>query len=452
MVEASGLACDHVHRYPEDIALLADAGLECYRFSVEWSRVEPEEGRFSERWLDHYRSMAACCASHGMLAVVTLHHFTNPRWIVRAGAWEEPHTARRFARYCAMVAEALGDLAALIITVNEPNIVALLGYENGVFPPGRRDRGARMSVTDTFIDAHRRAVEAIRAVRPQLPVGLALAMADWQALPGGELELEQTRRLREDVFLEAAKGDDFVGVNTYTRHRLGASGWAGNEPGEELTAAGYEFWPQVLESGSPACAGPTWRRDGRCSLRCRCWPDASRSTCGSCTSRATPFPARCRTWPTTRSRAARAMTPTRGGRRSARPIRGSPGALRNVVGAAIAHGAAGGGHMPSVSWIAGITTPTRPLILAACWSMGRRSGRRPSSGTACHGSTWPRSKRATRARPMRGLIASGATGSRAGAESWGAHVAHPPSCRRRVWIRRDVWPGTHIRAAWRAEG
>jgi beta-glucosidase len=248
VVEPSGLACDHLHRYPEDIALLADAGLDCYRFSVEWSRIEPEEGRFSPRWLDHYRSMAACCASHGMLAVLTLHHFTNPRWIVRAGGWEEPHTARRFARFCAMVAEALGDLAALIITVNEPNIVALLGYENGVFPPGKRDRTARLRVTDTFIDAHRRAVGAIRAARPEVPVGMALAMADWQGLPGGERELEQTRRLREDVFLEATEGDDFVGVNTYTRHRIGPSGWAGNEPGVELTAAGYEYWPQALEA------------------------------------------------------------------------------------------------------------------------------------------------------------------------------------------------------------
>ena len=83
-----------------------------------------------------------------------------------------------FARFCATVAEALGDLAAPIITVNEPNIVALLGYENGVFPPGKRDRGARLRATKTFIDAHRRAVDAIRAARPEVPVGMALAMAD----------------------------------------------------------------------------------------------------------------------------------------------------------------------------------------------------------------------------------------------------------------------------------
>ncbi len=182
-----------------------------------------------------------------MLAVPTLHHFTNPRSLARAGGWEDPRTARRFARYCAVVSEALGDLAAVFITINEPNIVALLGYENGTFPPGKRDEAARLRVTDTFIDAHRRAVEAIRQIAPGTPVGMALAMADWQALPGGERELEKIRRLREDVFLEATEADDFVGVNTYTRHRIGPDGWMGNEPGVELTTAGYEFWPEALE-------------------------------------------------------------------------------------------------------------------------------------------------------------------------------------------------------------
>jgi beta-glucosidase len=248
VVEAAGLACDHVHRHPQDIALLARMGMNCYRFSVEWSRIEPEEGKFSERWLSHYRRMAACCRQHGLVPIVTLHHFTNPRWIAGAGGWEHPGTAERFERFSSVVTEALGDVIGMAITINEPNIPALLGFENGVFPPGKRDRAARIRVSEIFIDAHRRAVAAIRSVLADLPVGMALAMADWQALPGGEEELAETRRLREDIFLQATAGDDFVGVNTYTRHRIGPQGWVGNEPGVECTAAGYEFWPEALEA------------------------------------------------------------------------------------------------------------------------------------------------------------------------------------------------------------
>jgi beta-glucosidase len=248
VAQPAGLACDHVHRYGQDIALLARVGLNCYRFSIEWSRIEPQEGRFSKRWLRHYRAMAGRCRRHGLTPVVTLHHFTNPRWIAAAGGWEQPATAERFARFSRVVIDALGDLAGLVITINEPNIPALLGYENGVFPPGRRDRAGRIRVSEIFIEAHRRAVEAIRGVHPGLPVGLALAMADWQALAGGEQHLAETRRLREDIFLKATGGDDFVGVNAYTRHRIGLDGWVGNEPGVELTAAGYEYWPEALEA------------------------------------------------------------------------------------------------------------------------------------------------------------------------------------------------------------
>jgi beta-glucosidase len=244
--EPSGDACDHVNRYADDIALLAGLGLNTYRFSIEWSRIEPEPGRFSQRWLDHYRAMLEACRAHGLLPVLTFHHFTNPRWIAADGGWENARTAERFGRFCARVTAELGDLMALAITINEPNIPALLGYEEGWHPPGKRDRGARLRATEVLIDGHRRAVEAIRGARPDLPVGMALAMADWQALSGGEDGLAEIRRLREDVFLDATEGDSFVGVNAYTRHRIGPQGWLGNEVGVELTGTGWEFWPEAL--------------------------------------------------------------------------------------------------------------------------------------------------------------------------------------------------------------
>jgi beta-glucosidase len=244
--EPAGAACDHLNRYPDDIRLLADLGLNSYRFSVEWSRIEPEPGRFDDRWLAHYRQMCATCREHGLLPIVTLHHFTNPAWVAEQGGWEAEATAQHFGRFAGCVLGVLGDLIGVLVTINEPNIVALLGYEEALFPPGKRDRAARLRATETFIAAHRLAVAAAREQRPRLPVGLALAMADWQALPGGEAERDEWRRLREDVFLDATGDDDFVGVNTYTRHRIGPGGWIGTEEGVELTVMGYEFWPEAV--------------------------------------------------------------------------------------------------------------------------------------------------------------------------------------------------------------
>lgn len=246
--EPSGDACDHLFRYPDDIALLADLGFGAYRFSVEWARVEPEEGEFSEQWLDHYRRVAATCRERGITPVATLHHFTSPRWVDADGSWGNRVTAERFARYAGRVAAHLGDLLGSVCTINEPNIVALYGYRVGVFPPGRATTEARTSAIDTFVAGHRKAVDAVRETASDVPVGLTLSMADYQAVEGGETRLDAYRRRMEDVFLESLEGDDFVGVQTYTRERIGPEGRLPPEEGVETTLMAYEFWPRALEA------------------------------------------------------------------------------------------------------------------------------------------------------------------------------------------------------------
>jgi beta-glucosidase len=247
-VDVSGDACDSFNRYPEDIALVAGLGLGAYRFSVEWSRVEPEEGEFSTVALDHYRRMAATCHEHGLTPVVTFHHFTHPRWLAAAGTWEALHAPDRFARYCERVATHLGDLIGMACTLNEPNVVATMGWRHGLFPPRVRDRVRRDVVNQALVTAHRKAVEAIRSGPGHPPVGLTLSMTDFQVEPGGEAWLERIRRPSEDVFLEATEGDDFIGVQTYTRARIGSQGSLGGEDGVPTTQMGYEFWPEALEA------------------------------------------------------------------------------------------------------------------------------------------------------------------------------------------------------------
>ena len=245
-LDVSGDACDSFNRYPEDIALIADLGLGAYRFSLEWSRIEPEEGEFSTVALDHYRRMAATCHEHGILPVVTFHHFTHPRWLAAQGTWEAPNAPDLFARYCEKVTAHLGDLIGMACTINEPNVVATMGWRMGLFPPRVRDRTRRDVVNAAMVSAHRKAIDVIRSGPGDFPVGITVSMTDFQLEPGGEEWIERLRKPNEDVFLEATGGDDFIGVQTYTRMRVGADGALPAEDGVRTTQMGYEVWPEAL--------------------------------------------------------------------------------------------------------------------------------------------------------------------------------------------------------------
>jgi beta-glucosidase len=263
--EPSGDACDHYHRYREDIALLAALGFNAYRFSIEWARVEPEKGEFSPAQLEHYRRMLAACHEHGIKPVVTLHHFTSPRWIAARGGWESGETAPLFALYCERVAKYLGDLFTIVCTINELNLGTVL-QQSGILPsddaivgsPWRRAAARIMGVDpemfssfpfcvrsrsrDVLLEAHGRAVQILRAAG-NCAVGMTVAMFDLQAAPGGEDVRDRVAAESQDLFLEAARADDFIGVQCYTRQRIGARGPLPPEPGAEFTQMGYELWP-----------------------------------------------------------------------------------------------------------------------------------------------------------------------------------------------------------------
>ena len=190
--------------------------------------------------------------------VVTFHHFTTPTWLTSKGGWESGVAVERFGRFCTVVAESLGDVMARACTVNEPNIVATMGWHAGMFPPGKRDVELSRRVAAHFVDAHRLAVESIRSAAPGVPVGLTLSMTDYQLAPGGERQLASIRHHAEDVFLDAIAGDDFLGVQVYTRMLVGPDGWAGNEEGVPVLDMGYEFYPASLGN----CLRRAWEYTG----------------------------------------------------------------------------------------------------------------------------------------------------------------------------------------------
>ncbi len=246
VAEPSGDACDSWDRWREDVALVRELGLNTYRFSIEWSRIEPEEGEWSHAAIDHYRRIGEALREDGIQPVVTFHHFTSPRWFAARGGWTVPDAPDVFARFCERAARELAPVLGRVCTINEPGVVAIMGCLMGVFPPGVSDEDAHRRATTTLCAAHRKAVDAIRAAAPGVPAGLTVSMTDYQPLEGGETKLDEIRALLEDVFLDATGGDDFVGVQSYSRARIGPDGWVGPEPGVPVLPLGYEYYPQAL--------------------------------------------------------------------------------------------------------------------------------------------------------------------------------------------------------------
>lgn len=264
--DRSGDACDSYHRYAEDMALAARLGFNCYRLGIEWSRIEPSEGRFSNAELDHYARMLETCRSHGLKPIVTFNHFTTPLWFAMRGGFEEADSPELFARYCRRTAEHLGGLMHLATTFNEANIqllVHLFPQFSAGIPKAREaiaaaaratnaPRFSRLAYADPAVvtpimqEAHRRGYAAIKAARPALPVGLTLTTQDIQSVGAPELADRYRERLYGDWVAVARSHADFFGVQTYTRFRVDENGFVPPPKGAEMTMAGYEFYPEAL--------------------------------------------------------------------------------------------------------------------------------------------------------------------------------------------------------------
>jgi beta-glucosidase len=245
-VEPSGDACDSWHRYEEDLDLVHSLGLNAFRFSIEWARVEPGPGTISTDALDHYRAVIEACLARDVVPVVTLHHFTLPQWVADAGGFEGSDIVSLMADYARVVSRALGDGIGVACTINEPNIVTLFGYLNGLFPPQVTSWERFVRANDTMRECHAAMRDVLKDGPGNFPVGLPLSMQEYQALPGFEHQMESFRAEMEDKYLEAVREDDYVGVQCYTKVLIGADG-AVADPEGETTDMGYLYWPQCVE-------------------------------------------------------------------------------------------------------------------------------------------------------------------------------------------------------------
>lgn len=277
--ERSGDACDSWIRWREDIALVKAMGLNAYRFSVEWARIEPEPGVFSAAVLEQYRRMCAVCRENGIMPIVTFHHFVSPRWFAANGGWEAPDGPELFARYVARAAKAIGDLIGAACTMNEPNAQVTSYVMRGEKPAAKEpamlaeakrrcgsDRwgayfmGDAFKVRDGCIAAHRLATAAIKSAVPGLKTGLTLALQDLLPGPGGEARyariFEQARR----PFYEACAKDDFIGPQMYNRFVTGPDGYLPAPAGVLVNRwgaeSGADVLPAVLREVHKHCGAP----------------------------------------------------------------------------------------------------------------------------------------------------------------------------------------------------
>ena len=279
--EKSGDACNSFELWPQDLDLVRELGLNTYRFSIEWARIEPEPGLYSSAMLDHYRRMIEGCRERGLMPVVTFNHFTCPRWFSADGGWLNPASTARFARYCERAARHLAAGIGYATTLNEPNLLLLLKWMNLPAPLLAAQRAnlaaaARAMGTPVFsaanvtnpedlgrqqeslLAAHAAGRNAIKSVRPDLPVGLSLALQDDQAV-GQESFRDRKRSECYAVWLEAAKHDDFVGVQNYERVIYDAKGRVAPPAGVPLNSMGSEIYPPSLAGAVRYVHGATGR-------------------------------------------------------------------------------------------------------------------------------------------------------------------------------------------------
>lgn len=276
--QGSGRACDwwEGSRWREDFDRAAQDGHTALRLSVEWSRVEPEPGRWDESALDHYRQMAAGLRARGLTPLVTLHHFVNPIWLAERGGWENPAVVGWFERYVRRVAEALRDVVDFWATINEPNVYMYQGWVAGVFPPGKRDLLAAMRVAGQLVRAHAAAYRAIHALQPGARVGLPIHFRPIEpAQPGFLLDAWVARtqfNLFSSLFLDAlrtgrlrqlgvpalavpeARGThDYLGLNYYTAE---VARFDLTNPGELFGRRAFPAGSEVDEAGVYASHPP----------------------------------------------------------------------------------------------------------------------------------------------------------------------------------------------------
>lgn len=248
----AGQASDHYHRYEEDFDLLKSFHHNVYRFSIEWSRIEPEEGKFDEKELEHYRQVVLALRERGIEPFVGFWHYTNPIWIKDKGGWESPQISYYFSRYVKKVVNVLGSEAKFWLTLNEPEIYAFCSYLRGKWPPYKKSPVSFLSVINHLIKAHREAYRVIKEFQPLAQVGLATNNGYYEAYgdPLSILLKNLVEPLDHFYILDRIKDYvEFIGLNYYFHTRIKGFRFdfrVRQNENKEASDLGWEIYPSGI--------------------------------------------------------------------------------------------------------------------------------------------------------------------------------------------------------------
>jgi beta-glucosidase len=278
---SSGLvACDHYHRMPQDVELMASMGVDNYRFSIAWPRVQPDgQGAWNEEGFVFYDRLLSALEAKGISAHLTLNHWDLPQALQDQGGWASRQTCTHFVNYAKEVAKRFGHRLASLVTHNEPWVVATLGHQDGIFAPGLKARSVAFQVAHHLLLSHGMAIQALRASHPDLAMGIVLNLSP--IYPASDAPADVAKAQLDDGYIvrwymdplfkaqypadvwadlgadapQVEEGDlaliaqplDFVGVNYYTRN-FSSSGnpWDVRANAKRVTDMGWEVFPQGL--------------------------------------------------------------------------------------------------------------------------------------------------------------------------------------------------------------
>lgn len=246
----SNRACDHYNRYEEDFSMAKELGHNAHRFSIEWSRIEPEEGKFDEKEVAHYREVIKSLKQKNIEPFVTLWHWTNPLWLEEKGGCENKKFSFYFSRYAKYLAEQLGDSVNFWITLNEPTSVIACSYLVGMWPPQKRNLWLTFKVFNILARAHREAYVAIHSVSENAQVGFANVLHSFEPARKNfwpdELSVKIGKYFSNKRMLKLVEGyNDFLTVNYYFHNRLKFPGKS-REDNNPVNDLNWEIYPEGI--------------------------------------------------------------------------------------------------------------------------------------------------------------------------------------------------------------